>query len=574
VKFADLVVDVVDTTLLPDIFEDLVVDDEHLFAMTLRKGLSERGPEALKVARAEIGQIVEKRVWHPVMVRDLTAEQRVGIIRSSMFLKDKYFASGVFEKFKARLVAGGDQQDKELYESLSSPTVSTSSVLAVAAIAANQSRSAWTCDIEGAYLNAPMKPTGVLVFMRLDPMLTKILVGMYPEYAPFVQRNGTVVVQLDQALYGCVEASRLWFEHLTSTLIAGGYIQNSYDRCVFNRNDEDGVQLTICLHVDDLLVTCCSNTAALRLFAVLERAYPGKVKTKPGPVVDYLGMTLDFRSKGEVKITMDNNINQILEECGVTKGRTTPAGEHLFDIREDDVRLDSDAKRVFHSIVCKVLFVAMRVKPECMTAVSFLTARVQDPGEDDQKKLYRLLGYLYQTKGTGIVLRIGDEMKVSSYIDAAYGVHKDSGKSHTGSFVTIGEGGPIYVSSGKQKVVTKSSTEAELIATSDKAGNGISLNHFLKEQGHAMGPVTLHQDNTSTITLLKRGGPASERTRHLNIREFWLTQQINDGVVSIQHLPTEAMYANILTKPVQGAQFLKERQGLTYWNYAATYSTR
>jgi hypothetical protein len=135
-------------------------------------------------------------------------------------------------------------------------------------------------------------------------------------------------------------------------------------------------------------------------------------------------------------------------------------------------------------------------------------------------------------------------------------VHKESGKSHTGSFVTISEGGPIYVSSGKQKVVTKSSTEAELITTSDKAGNGISLNHFLREQGHAMGPVTLHQDNTSTITLLKPGGPASERTRHLSIREFWLTQQIDDGVVTIQHLPTEAMYANI------------------YWNYAASYSTR
>jgi hypothetical protein len=300
-------------------------------------------------------------------------------------------------------VSGGDQQDKELYESLSLPTVSTSSVLA---------RSVWTCDIEGAYRNAPMKPTGVLVFMRLDSMLTRILVEMYPEYATFMQRNGTIVVQLDQALYGCVEASRLWFEHLTSILTAGGYIQSPYDRCVFNRTDEEGVQLTTCLHVDDLLVTCCSDAAASRLFAVLERSYPGKVKTKPDPVVDYLGMTLDFRCKGEVKITMNNNINQILEECRMTKGRTTPAGEHLYDIREDDARLDLDAKKTFHSIVCKVLFVAMRVKPECMTAVSFLTGRIQDPGEDDQKKLYRLLGYMYETRGTGIVLRIGDEMKV------------------------------------------------------------------------------------------------------------------------------------------------------------------
>jgi hypothetical protein len=57
-----------------------------------------------------------------------------------MFLKDKYLASGVFEKFKARLVAGGHQLDKRLYENLSSPTVATSSVLAIEAIAAAENR--------------------------------------------------------------------------------------------------------------------------------------------------------------------------------------------------------------------------------------------------------------------------------------------------------------------------------------------------------------------------------------------------------------------------------------------------
>ena len=47
-----------------------------------------------------------------------------------MFLKDKYLASGAFERFKGTLVAGGNQQDKGLYQDLSSPTVATSSVLA------------------------------------------------------------------------------------------------------------------------------------------------------------------------------------------------------------------------------------------------------------------------------------------------------------------------------------------------------------------------------------------------------------------------------------------------------------
>ena len=75
-----------------------------------------------------------------------------------MFLKDKYFASGAFEKFKARLVAGGDQQDRTIYEDLAAPTAATANVFAMAALAAREKRVVKTVDIGGgAYLNASMK---------------------------------------------------------------------------------------------------------------------------------------------------------------------------------------------------------------------------------------------------------------------------------------------------------------------------------------------------------------------------------------------------------------------------------
>ena len=59
-------------------------------------------------------------------------------------------------------------QDNSLYESLSSPTAATTSVLTVAAIAAAEGREVVVIDIRGASLNADMSPTGVLVHMRLD----------------------------------------------------------------------------------------------------------------------------------------------------------------------------------------------------------------------------------------------------------------------------------------------------------------------------------------------------------------------------------------------------------------------
>ena len=80
--------------------------------------------------------------------------------------KRKTHPDGRFDKYKARLVAGGDQQNKNLYDDVSSPTVSTSAVFTIAAICAHERRHAAVVDIEGAFLNVSMA-TEVPVHMRL-----------------------------------------------------------------------------------------------------------------------------------------------------------------------------------------------------------------------------------------------------------------------------------------------------------------------------------------------------------------------------------------------------------------------
>jgi hypothetical protein len=58
------------------------------------------------------------------------------------------------------------------------------------------------------------------VLMRLDAKLAMILTKIRPDYVPFLDKDGTLVVQLDKALYGCVESARLWYDHLRNTLIS------------------------------------------------------------------------------------------------------------------------------------------------------------------------------------------------------------------------------------------------------------------------------------------------------------------------------------------------------------------
>ena len=150
-------------------------DTDYAFNISVRAALRDRGEEAKPVIIKELKQMIDKKVWHGVKVSQLNQTARRAIIRSSMFLKDKYLASGIFLKFKVRLVAGEDQQDKGLDENLSSPTVATSSVFVEASIAPAEGRHAVVIDIGGAFLNVDMKPTVVKVHIRLDRIMASML---------------------------------------------------------------------------------------------------------------------------------------------------------------------------------------------------------------------------------------------------------------------------------------------------------------------------------------------------------------------------------------------------------------
>ena len=187
--------------------------------------------------------------------------------------------------------------------------------------------------------------------------------------------------------------------------------------------------------------------------------------------------------------------------------------------------------------------------------------------QQDYEKLIRVLKYLYGTQKWGIILEGTDDLlNLKIFIDASYGVHAD-GKSHTGLVLMMGRG-VIICKSVKQKINTKSSTEAELVALSDSISMAIWCRNFLEEQGYDMPPASVFQDNQSTIAMVRAGKPTSDRTRHVNIRFFFVADREKAGEIAIEYLPTKEMLADALTKPLQGELFLKLRKQLLNWDEA------
>ena len=126
-----------------------------------------------------------------------------------------------------------------------------------------------------------------------------------------------------------------------------------------------------------------------------------------------------------------------------------------------------------------------------------------------------------------------------------------------------GRGFPIN-SSTKQKLKTQSSTESELVAVDDMMPIVLWTRYFLMAQGYRVTENLLLQDNKSSM-LLERNGKASsgKRTRHINIRYFFITDRVNMKEVEIKWCPTKDMVADYMTKPLQGSHFRRLRDLIT-----------
>ena len=113
----------------------------------------------------------------------------------------------------------------------------------------------------------------------------------------------------------------------------------------------------------------------------------------------YLSVTLDWSVDGSVKMSMQKYIDDVMEEYNVTGQAVTPAEENLFNITDVAEKLGDQDRESFHSCVAKLLFLAKRVRLDILTAISFLTTRVQSPDtDDDKRKLGRVLKYLNKSR--------------------------------------------------------------------------------------------------------------------------------------------------------------------------------
>jgi hypothetical protein len=368
---------------------------------------------------------------------------------------------------KGRTCADGStQHNKYTKEQTASPTVSTDALMISLAIDVHEQRDVATADVVGAYLNADMDD---FTLLKLVGDIVDIMCKVNPSYNEFVviENNKKVLyLRLLKALYGCVSvrSALLWYELFKGTLEDMGFELNPYDQCVANKSI-NGNQCTIVWYVDDTKISHVDPDVVSKVILKIEERF-GKMSVTRGKEHEFLGMKINFNEDRTVRISnMSSYVEEAIKQFPETilKRASTPANKNLFIIDEDSAVLQQSKVEI--SIVAKLLYISKRGRPDIQLGVAFLCTRVSCATQQDWEKLRRVLQYLYGTVDDDLIVGADALTTMYTWVDAAYGVHSDM-KSHTGGVISFGTGAVITKSS-KQKLNTKSSTEAELVGASD-----------------------------------------------------------------------------------------------------------
>ena len=570
--------DIVELTYVIDRIEQLVTTDtRQAYAAkkggansgtALRRKYEQENPGALERAvHDEIASLCEKSLGFAIPKESLTVKELYELVHTMLLLKEKFLPSGEFEKLKARLVALGNRMKEGTYGDTYSPTLSHATTMMLLCIGAEDNAEMEITDVPSAFVHTPRPKGSKPVRVVLKDIAAQEWVKARPQDAQYMTKEGHIIVELTNFLYGMKDAPAAFFGHLKQVLEDAGFTAIVSDMCLIKKFSDKGYFLSGG-HVDDLLKVYTDDDLKRDFEDALAKAFgngewlPTKKLNKEG---NYVGMFIQRdRDDRAIYLSQPKHIQKIHDTYpDVEWGRkvTTPSTDELFKYDREAGVMENGEKvdpRKYLGKVMDAMYVAIKTRPDYLKELGFLSG-IKEPTERALDMVHRVLIDLWHTRHKRLRLRPRGK-KLSAYVDAGFATHMD-GYSHSGMVFLYGDT-PFFFKSVKQKRVTMSSTDAEYEALTEAAKYIEWMRGLLEEvEIYHYTPIEVYQDNKSTI-MLATGPGTFKRSKQNLVRYAYIKELIDKGVIELVWVPTDKMLADILTKVLTGAQFRSQREGL------------
>ncbi len=500
----------------------------------------------------EIDSCESKLTWIKVKKEDLP--RGTNILKCKWVFKLKTDENDVVTEHKARLTPKGFMQKEGVdYFEVFARTGMYKTMRLGLCLAAKWNYELDQMDVPSAFLWADVEED---IYMEM----------------PDGFKENDFVLKLLKALYGLKQAPRNWYM-LVSAFIKSvekmGFNACVSDPCLFYRRSASGRLIFLFLFVDDFQGGYHEEDK--QEWNGYKQMLMEEFNTKDmGPSTWILGMRISRdRAAGTIKLDQELYVTKALAKFGLTDCKTynTPAVSGSESVSDEDGAGEAVDRVKYMEMVGTLLYAAISTRPDIAHAVHKLTRNMQSPVKRNMIAAERVFRYLASTKSYGLVFGthgsefVQETTSVSAYADADWGNDKKDRKSITG-WVTKVDGDVISWASKKQPTVAQSTCEAELYAEAAAINEVLWLRGILSELGIQVNESSvIHGDNKSTISITENG-VKTERTKHVDVKYHFVTEQVEKGVVQMKWVASEDQQADIFTKSLAAPAFIKFRDAL------------
>ena len=480
--------------------------------------------------------------------------------------KTKRSTDSTIVRFKARWVVRGDLQKKGIdYTDTFAPVAQLVSLRLLFTIVAIRDLELDQLDAVSAFLNGDVDTE---IFLR--------------------QPQGFVLdsalCALRRSLYGLCQAARAWYTVLDRALASIQFFRLMTDMAVWVRcpGDTPSSISFVAAHVDDLV---CGGSR-LVVDSVKAHLLQRFNMRDLGPASVFVGLKL-LRDRSQRTIHLDqcHYAREILEMHGMADCNPSLLPMSPSDLRSltksqsaTDTLSEVD-KRRYQSILGSLGYLVNCTRPDLAFSVNRLAQFAHRPTDRHLIAVKRVLRYLRYTSDSTLLLAappdqvslshtsdstlvsLAHPVRVDAWFDASWADDPDDRRSTFGYVVRYGNACLIW-KSRKHRMVSLSTTDAEYVAASEVTRELSSIRNLFDElQIPFPVPVPIHGDNFNANSLAN-AITSSNRTRHIAIRERYVTEQATEGVVRAVKVDSSSQFADIFTKPLSRDLFVKHATGL------------
>nr|KYP54918.1 Retrovirus-related Pol polyprotein from transposon TNT 1-94 [Cajanus cajan] len=370
-----------------------------------------KSQEWVVAMKAEIDALTANNTWTIV---DLTSGKHP--IGCKWVYKIKYRSDGSVERYKARLVAKGFTQTEGLdYFETFAPVAKLTTVRLLLAVASSQTWFLHQLDVNNAFLHGDLEEE---VYMTIPQGV--------------VCSKPNQVCKLHKSLYGLKQASRQWYNKLSTCLLSFGYKHSPHDHSLFTKT-ANGLFTALLIYVDDLIL---AGTDIYEINSVKQHLHDSFRIKDLGPLKYFLGLEIARSSTG-ITVSHRKYALDILSDSGFLASKPVPSPMvKTLKLHNDDNDLCANPGE-YRQLVGRLLYLT-NTRPDISYAVQQLSQFMAAPTTAHLKAFHRILRYIKGKPGQGLFYPASFPLQLKAFSDSDWAACIDTRKSISGYCIFLG----------------------------------------------------------------------------------------------------------------------------------------